>query len=642
MAFRATSLNHKVKIQRQKDDYEPMTIVDFFNQTIENFSNHQALANRDENGNWNKISYRDYKNRVEKIAKIFIKLGLEQRGVVAILAWNCPEWVIAALGAIHAGGVVTGIYTTNSSSACQYILEASGTQILIIDDLEQLQKINEIKVDLPHLKHIILINELNLNFLENAILNWNELMLLNTDDVDDAYVRRLNEIVPNECCTVIYTSGTSGNSKGVMLTHDNILWNARKSLETMKSANMGNESITSYLPLSHTAAFMGDIILAILCAGTVYFTDIKTLKSSLLKTLQEVMPTSFVGVPRVYEKIEEKLNVKISEFGFMKRRIFTWAQNIILQHHFTLDLSLLQSVKYELADRLIIRKVKEALGFQNCKLFLTGSAPMSVKTKKFFISLNMPIFEAYGMTESSGVHSLTSQHINMHSLESVGKCLQGAETKIYNQGGNQEGEICIRGRHVFMGYLNDNVKTFETIDDDGWLHTGDVGRMDEIGLIYVTGRLKEIVITSGGENIPAARIENLIKLECSAISNALLVGDKRKFLTMLVTLKTEMDEDGMPRDELASETCKWLNAMSLNYTKLSEIFEMPDVKITQALQQVIDRVNAKAISNPQIIQKFAILPHDFSIPTNELTATLKVKRHVVLEKYENLINKFYE
>ncbi|XP_070499000.1 very long-chain-fatty-acid--CoA ligase bubblegum-like [Chironomus tepperi] len=475
---------------------------------------------------------------------------------------------------------------------------------------------------------------MNLNFIENAILNWNELMELDTNDVETEYERRLKLIVPNECCTIMYTSGTTGFPKGVMLSHDSLIWDIKKSCQVMNYADAGNDTFISYLPLSHLTAFAVDIFIAINTGGTVYFTDIK----SVVQCLKEIQPTFFVAVPRIYEKIQEKLSEKINEFNLIKRKILSWSQNVISENYFTPNSS---SLKCKLANYFVINRIKEALGLQKCKFLFTGSAPMSNETKIFFISLSMPIYEAYGMTESSTVHCLTSHQTQIHSLESVGICLDGTETKIIEMDENGDGEICMRGRHVFMGYLNDIQQTIETIDDDGWLHTGDIGRIDENGLIYLTGRKKEMIITSGGENIPKTRIENLVKLECPAISNAFLVGDKRKFLTILLTLKTEIDENFKPKDELTPETQKWLDQNSLKYSKLSDILSSKDVKILKAFQNVIDRVNIQALSNPQRIQKFAILPNDFTVVTGELTPTLKVKRHFVLEKYRKIIDEFY-
>lgn len=535
--------------------------------------------------------------------------------------------------------MITAIYTTSSSSTCHYILNSSNAEILIIDNLQQLQKINEIKDDLPHLKHIIQISNFNLNYPECVILNWHELMRLETDDVEVEYKKRLTNIVPNECCTVMYTSGTTGFPKGVMLSHDNLIWDVKKCFQVIKDIDVGHEKLISYLPLSHLTAFVVDIFIAINSAGTVYFKDMSSLKNSLIEIVQDVQPTFFVGVPRIYEKIQEKSTDKMNGFNFIVRKIFTMSQNVISQNYFTPNSS---SFKREFVNYFVIKGIKEALGFQRCKHMFTGSAPLNLETKKFFISLNMPIHEAYGMTESSTVHSLTTHQIQIQSIESVGMCHDGTETKIINNvNGMGDGEICMRGRHIFMGYLNDNKGTSETIDDDGWLHTGDIGTIDENGLIYLTGRVKDIIITSGGENIPKARIENLVKFECPAVSHAFLIGDKRKFLTILLTLKTEIDEKGNPLDDLTPETLKWLKDYNLKQTKLDQISFSKDENLLKAFQDLIDRVNSKALSNPQRIQKFAILPNDFTIVTGELTPTLKVKRHYVLEKYHEIIEQFY-
>lgn len=252
------------------------------------------------------------------------------------------------------------------------------------------------------------------------------------------------------------------------------------------------------------------------------------------------------------------------------------------------------------------------------------------------------ITDIFGMSESSGGHSFSK--IDAPTFETIGKGLPGFQTQIRNPDNNGHGEIFIKGRHIMMGYVGDPDNTYEAIDDDGWLATGDVGYIDNDGYIFITGRIKEIIITAGGENIPPNHCEQLVKSEISAISNAFLVGDARKFLTVLISLKTQMAPDtGEPRDELAAETLKWIDSMDLKYTTLSEIIAAgPDEKVVQALQHGIDRANRNAISNAQKIQKFALLPHDFSIPTGEFGPTLKVKRNVVNEKYKDVIEKLYQ
>ena len=264
---------------------------------------------------------------------------------------------------------------------------------------------------------------------------------------------------------------------------------------------------------------------------------------------------------------------------------------------------------------------------------------MDMDLKNYFLSLDLTVRNLYGMTELT-VHSVATEHDQM---DSIGKALDGTQAKILLPDSDGQGELCVKGRHVFMGYLNENEKTLETVDENGWLHTGDFGTMDKNGITHITGRMKEIIITSGGENVAPVPIETFVKAECSAISNAFLVGDNRHFLNILVTLKTECDADGLPTEDLAIETVKWMEKLNLNYTKLHEVLAAgPDQKVLKKIQDAIESVNAKSISNAQKIQKFAILPRDFSFATGELGATLKLKRRVVEEKYRSVIEKFYE
>lgn len=246
------------------------------------------------------------------------------------------------------------------------------------------------------------------------------------------------------------------------------------------------------------------------------------------------------------------------------------------------------------------------------------------------------------MSESSGGHSFSTK--DAPSFDTIGKGLPGVLTRIKNPDANGQGELYFKGRHIMMGYVDDPDKTYETIDEDGWLATGDLGYIDPEGYIFITGRLKEMIITAGGENVPPNHCEMLVKSEISAISNAFLVGDKKKFLTVLIALKTQMAPDtGAPLDELSIETLKWLDSLDLKYTKLSEIMSAgPDPVVMRALQSGIDRANKNAISNAQKIQKFALLPHDFSIATGEVGPTMKLKRNVVNDKYKDIIESLYQ
>jgi long-chain-fatty-acid--CoA ligase ACSBG len=437
-----------------------------------------------------------------------------------------------------------------------------------------------------------------------------------------------------------FYSGTVGMPKGVMLSHDNFTYDAYACVNTLSEFQMGKESIVSY---SHVAAQMVDIFLPLTVAATVYFADQDALKGSLVKTLVDAQPTLFLGVPRVYEKMQEKMMAIGAQSGALRKIIGSWAKGVALQHHVDRMAGRpSNSVQYKLATRVILNKVKAALGFSRIKYLVTGAAPMSVETRKYFLSLDMVILDSYGMSESSAAHTIVST--TAPAFETSGKCMSGLQIKVHQPDAEGHGEICMKGRNVFMGYLHEMEKTKEALDDEEWLHTGDIGYIDRDGHLYITGRLKELIITAGGENIPPVMIENLVKAECSALSNTFLVGDKRKYLTMLVTLKTEVsDGDATPLDTLASETLRWLQGMNLSYTKLSEILAAgPDPTVMKAIEDAIARANKNTASNAQKIQKFAILPRDFSIPTGELGPTMKLKRNVVSKMYSETIDNLYK
>jgi len=510
-----------------------------------------------------------------------------------------------------------------------------------VDDAKQMEKIREIKKKMPHLKVVIQTRE---PFGESSegYYRWEELEQMDTSDVEEEYQRRLADIHANDCCSLIFTSGTTGRPKGVMLNHDNLTFVARTGCEFEGMQN-AQEIVISYLPLSHIAAQIVDIYAVLTVAGTIYFAEKDALKGSLPKTMRQVRPTRFLGVPRVYEKMHEKMLEIGANQGFLMRAVGGWAKGVTLQHHLDrMSGKPTNTLQYQLAKKFVIAKVKQAMGFDRCLTFCSGAAPMNIETKKYFMSLDMPIIEIFGMSESSGGHSFSKT--DAPSMETIGKGLPGVLTKLKNLDENGHGELYVKGRHVMMGYVGDEDKTFETIDDDGWLATGDIGYIDNDGYIFITGRLKEIIITAGGENIPPNHCEMLVKAECPAISNAFLVGDKKKFLTVLISLKTQMNpSDGAPLDDLAMETLKWLDSLDLKYRKLSEILEAgPDAVVMKSLQGAVDRANKNAISNAQKIQKFALLPHDFSIPTGEFGPTLKVKRNVVNDKYHELIEKLYQ
>ncbi|XP_072752863.1 very long-chain-fatty-acid--CoA ligase bubblegum [Anoplolepis gracilipes] len=638
----ACEANGRVRIKLDKNGCNscvPISIPGVFTKTANLYPNHIALVSRpDVNGKRTTYTYREYEQRVRTVAKAFLKLGLERYHSVCILGFNSPEWFIANLATIYAGGFATGIYTTNSSEACQYCAEHSRANIIVVEDTKQLEKILEIKQNLPNLKAIIQYDGIP---TKKDILSWNDVLEIGEKESDSKLLSVLKTIGANECCTLVYTSGTVGRPKAVMLSHDNLLHEARLVFSAVQ-INEGSETIVSYLPLSHVAGQLCDIIGTVVAATTVYFADKNALKGSLVETLLVAQPTLMLAVPRVWEKIYEKMQEKARSNGVIKTCIAKWAKTQGLYYH----MNKMNGVDYKhwsyiFAKWLVFDKVKAALGLNKCRIFVSAAASISTDIKKYFLSLDIPILEAYGMSECGGAH--TVGNYKEYRLEGVGIPLSGVYTKLDNINEHGEGEVCMGGRHVFMGYLNEPEKTAEAKDKNGWLHSGDLGKIDTHGILSITGRIKELIITSGGENIAPLNIEQAILSELPALSNTMLIGDKRKYLTVLVTLKSNMDtETGESLDTLTLDVLKWAKSIGSNAKTVTDVISSRDPLIYGEIDKAIKRANAQAISNAQKVQKFEILPHDFSIPTGELGPTLKLKKNVVLNMYADLIEKMYQ
>uniref|UniRef100_A0A667XS11 long-chain-fatty-acid--CoA ligase n=1 Tax=Myripristis murdjan TaxID=586833 RepID=A0A667XS11_9TELE len=611
----------------------PMTIHQMFLETVEGYGDRAALASKKE-GQWVTLTWRQYYEQCRAAAKSFLKLGLERYHGVGILGFNSPEWFIADIGCILAGGLAAGVYTTNSPEACQYVAANCEANVLVVENHKQLVKILQIKDQLPHLKAIVQYKDELQQKLPN-LYTWAEFMKLGEEVPDEQLNTVIGSLRANECCTLIYTSGTTGNPKGVMLSHDNLTW-ISNIVGVIAELNHGEEELVSYLPLSHVAAQLNDMWVCMRYAGTTHFAEPDALKGSLGTTLKEVRPTSFLGVPRVWEKMQEKMKAVGAKASPMRKRVADWAKSIGLQYNY----SNVVPWGFMLANNLVFKKVRWALGLDRCKNCYTGAAPVTKETLEYFMSLNIPLMEVYGMSESSGPHTVSL--INDFRIMSCGKVLPGCKTKLDNPDKDGNGEVCFWGRHIFMGYLNMPDKTAEALDQDGWLHSGDLGKHDQNNFLYITGRIKELIITAGGENIPPVPIEDAVKAETSIISNAMLIGDKLKFLSMLLTLKCVVDDNGEPTDELTPEAVAFCQQHGVTATKISEILANKEPAVYKAIQEGMERVNARATSNAQKIQKWVILDRDFSVSGGELGPTMKLKRPVVVKMYQEKINEMYE
>ncbi|ODN00703.1 Long-chain-fatty-acid--CoA ligase ACSBG2 [Orchesella cincta] len=623
-------------------DRTPMSVPSLLQRAAQRAPERMALAVK-RNGEWQKWTYKQYLRDVRTAAKGFIALGLEKYHSVGILGFNSPEWFISDLAAIFAGGFAAGIYTTNSPEACAFVAKDSKANILIVEDEKQLEKMLRYRNELPYLKAII---QYTGEPKEPGVYSWSKLMMLGSQQPDDVLEDRLRHIAINQCCTLIYTSGTTGNPKGVMLSHDNMTWLAHINGRTCNFRDFVEEYI-SFLPLSHVAAQMADVYCPLTCSASVYFADKNALKGSLIDTMREIKPTKFLAVPRVWEKMYEKMqDIGRSTTG-VKKMIATWAKAKGLDYNIKRmnGVENPETLGFKIANKLILSKIRDALGLTRCDLHLSGAAPINPEILKYFMSLNIVVTEVYGMSECSGPHAMAVE--SAFRVGSVGKTLMGVTTRLDKPDADGNGEICMGGRHVQMGYLNQPEKTQGAIDENGWLHSEDIGRVDDDGFLFITGRIKELLITAGGENVAPVPIEDNVKTALPILSQAMLLGDKLKFLSILLTLKTEVDKETQePLDTLLPFTRDWIQkngdcAVVTVQDALKEIYEKKNQKLISAIQAGIDAANKKAVSQAQKVQKWHFLPKDFSIPGGEFGPTLKLKRQTVVQKYQETIDELY-
>lgn len=631
---------------------------------------------------WTTWTWGQYYDESYTAAKAFISLGMQQHDSVNIFGFNSPEWLMAQNAAIFAGGKVAGIYPTDTPEQVQFKANHSGSSILVLEDSQKLEDISKLIDAMPKVKAIIVwacaapeggkITRADGSTVK--VLTWAEMLKLGEAEENKSIDERLFNMKPGHCCALIYTSGTTGNPKAVMITHDNIIFETSCVLEMMTC--VGNEAceerIISYLPLSHVAGMMVDIVAPIYmtanspawCSAT--FARPYDLKlGSLPDRLRFTRPTLFLGVPRVWEKIAEKMKAVGAKTKGTKKKIADWAKNKSLTHQMAKQMGgdgRFPS-RYGMANKLL-SKIKAALGLDACKFGFTGAAPITTETLEYFGSLGIQINELYGMSECTG--STTFSTDEAHVWGSCGFAMNGTQVKCFivdpkdfnikkecpladslvDAPESVQGEICFRGRHIMMGYLANpdlgqehvdeiTKKCAEAVDADGWLHSGDKGLIDKRGMVKITGRYKELIIGSGGENIAPVPIENGIKKAADGISNIMMVGDQRKFNVAIVTLKAQGATGDLPgTDDLAGA------ALEVNPETKTISGACKDEKWIKYITDAIQLIN-KDQTPPCRIQRFTILPADFSVESAELTPTLKLKRGVVEKKWSSTIESMY-
>eukprot|EP00760_Papus_ankaliazontas_P010100 PhM_4_TR14202/c0_g1_i1/m.70140/K15013/ACSBG; long-chain-fatty-acid--CoA ligase ACSBG len=605
-------------------------------------------------GEWMSISWKQYWNDSAAFAKALVAIDFMPCRSVAICAFNHTHWHFAHTGAMMAGGKSAGVYPTNTPDACEYIVEHAESEVVVVDTVANLKKFLEVKARMPLVKHVVVFQEdIPAEITEqhrDYVLSWADFVALGAKVTDEQLQQRIDKVSNASPCSLIYTSGTTGHPKAVTITHDSVWFMCASVFDTVQLQPVPQEDYVSYLPLSHIAAQVLDLAFPVWVAhslpnvnATVHFARPDALKGSLGVTLKAVNPTMFLGVPRVWEKFVEgiKAKAKAAPATGLKKRLVEWAKDVGLRaaRAQQADGDGVIPRGYWLADRLVYSKVREALGLTRARYLMTGAAPITKETLMSLASLGVIVFELYGMSECSGATTMSMPKI--WKWGSCGVPMNGMEVAIKHEPTRDEpgnGEICFRGRHIMMGYMKSEDKSRDAIDAEGWLHSGDVGRIDEHGLLYITGRIKELIIGAGGENIAPVPIETEIKRLCPAISNIVMIGDKRKYNVALISLKCEPNlSDGSFTDALMNE------ALSLNPSVKTVSAARNDPIVKKAIENAIKEYNTghTIVSNAQKIQYFRILPTDLSVPGGELTATLKLKRDVITKKYVDLIDEMY-
>ena len=557
---------------------------------------------------WVDRSYDQVLEVVRSLSLGLIDLGIGKGDKVSILGNTRPEWTYFDFAALSAGAVVVPIYQTNSPEECQYVLENSDAKVVVVEDDEQLEKIRAVRDELPLLEHVVRMTGSS----EDAI-SLEDLAARGSARDASEWEARWQSVTKEDICTFIYTSGTTGPPKGCIISHGN--YRAMLDMVNTTSVIEPEDLAYLYLPLAHSFALLiqfGSFDLG----TTIAYWERDPLK--ILPNLAELHPTYFPSVPRIFEKIYTAATSGMEKEGGIKRAIFEWSIKVGKKMRATERAGrkpgFLLRKQHEFADKQVLSKIRALFGgrIKNC---VTGAAPINPDILRFFDAAGILVLEGWGMTETAT--AATVARPDAFKFGKVGRAFKGCEIKIAD-----DGEILVKGPNIFQGYYKNPEATAETLEN-GWLHTGDIGELDADGYLSITGRKKDIIITAGGKNITPANLEAEIK-QSPYVSQCVVIGDRRPYLVALITLDMEeceklCAEKGWPADP-------------------AQLRSNPEMRAI--LQKHLDAVNEK-FARVEQVKKFEILPHDLSQETGELTPTLKVKRNVVAEKFDQDVEKLY-
>jgi long-chain acyl-CoA synthetase len=582
-----------------------VTIADLLPGAVELFGERVAQKHKVA-GEWRDTRFSELGEIVSEVGRGLIDLGIEAGERVSMLCTTRVEWTWCSLGISEAGAVVVPIYPTNSSQECAWVAGNSESVAIICEDASQVAKVEAVRDELPSLRHIVVIEGAD---AENGAIALDDLRARGREREPAELDARITAVSKADVYTFIYTSGTTGPPKGCVLTHGN--YRAVLDMVAQRGIVSGaDDLIYLFLPLAHAFGLLLMLVGVDRGVAIAYWGRDTT---KIIPELTEVQPTYLPSVPRIFEKLytlvtsqaDPELVAKATQVGLKVRELEAAGHEIPESLQAT----------YDEADERLFKLVRGAFGGR-LREAVTGAAPIAKEILEFFYAAGVPVMEGYGMTETST--TATGMRPGDHRFGSVGRAHPGVEIRIAD-----DGEILLKGANIFQGYYKNADASFGTVVD-GWLHTGDVGRLDEDGFLFITGRKKDIIITAGGKNLTPANLENDLK-QTRYISQAVMHGDRRPFPTMLITLDEE-------------EIVPWAARRGIEDPSIESLARHPDV--IGLIQDELDRANAKYAGVEQV-KKFFILDHDLSQETGELTPTLKVKRSVVQQKYAERFDALY-
>jgi long-chain acyl-CoA synthetase len=571
-------------------------------------------------GIWRGISWREYGERAKRVGLGLVALGLRPHDVVAIIADNCPEWLYTDLGVMSVAAIPNGIYTTDSARQVEYIVNDSGARFFFAENEEQLDKILSVRDRCPQLVKIFVYDMEGLHaFRDEQIMPFDALLELGADyerEHPDAFDRLVEIPQPDDLAILVYTSGTTGPPKGAMLSHRNILFQLAYA-DFITPLREGDQQL-SFLPLCHIAERTFTVFNPLYTGSTVNFAEsIDTVPENI----REVAPALFFAVPRIWEKFYSGVALRMREATWLGRVAYERAlgigQRIAERRLAGRPVPWSLRLAFRVADFLVLDNVKRSIGLHRARGAATGAAPIAPELIRWYLALGINMLEVYGQTENTGL--ATAMPLDHMKLGTVGVARPGTDVRL-----SPEGEILLRGPHVFLGYYRRPEKTAETVVD-GWLHTGDVGTIDAEGFVRITDRMKDIIITAGGKNVTPSEIENQLKFS-PFISDAVVIGDRRKFLSCLVMIDHET-------------VAQFAQERNVPFSNFASLCRAPEVQ--ELIGGEIERVN-RQLARVETVKKFRLIEQLLTPEDEELTPTMKLKRTFVNVKYKDLIDSMYE